>query len=275
MRKLLVIGAGRFKAIAALALTMVLVPAAMASATEISLATQTVTTNQIYTWDFAGALPNMYEVSLEFVTFDGRTNTFPVTVSEQLPPANLAPAGYQCVPIAGPGPDSLSGGGCRAFDISAPAPASGEWDEFLAQFTWSYDTSALPGFSNGGSANNIRVFSSTTGDITQIDANGQSSYFDASNPSGCTSCFEPDGTPSTLSPFELFLRLFFLHLLQFLNSLLNPGISDPGVSSIEDSDDIQGIYVNTSTTPEPGTLVLLGSGVIGVLAARRRMLKSA
>jgi hypothetical protein len=95
--------------------------------------------------------------------------------------------------------------------------------------------------------------------------------------------FWPDGSPQTASDYpphggflDIYGLLFNVGNGQVVNIWSNGvgtnGMADYGasISTADNQLDYVASGVTTTTTPEPGTLLLVGSGLVGVLGLRRR-----
>jgi hypothetical protein len=141
--------------------------------------------------------------------------------------------GYQCVDLLSP----TTGAPCVDFGIFAPAPGPTSWQNYLVKIAWDFDSNSLFPNSPG---NRITILHD---------------FGDRQSPGDSDNIYDED---MCLNPLNTACTYF-------------PGPGDPSLSSGDTDFQHQLIALRPAdVVPEPATLILLGSGISGILYRRRR-----
>jgi hypothetical protein len=189
-----------------------------------------------------GNTTNVYDFgAFDYIlTLGSVTGTFDVSITAQFgTQASFAPQmanfpGYQCVDLMDP---SNTGSPCVDFGIFAPDPVQSGWNKYKFKIQWDFDSNAL--FPNNP-GNRITVLHD---------------FGPRQKPGDFDSIYDEDMCKNPLNDACIYF----------------PGPGDPSISSGDT--DFQHMLVALTpadVVPEPGTLIMLGSGISAFLYRRHR-----
>jgi hypothetical protein len=225
------------------------------------------TNTTVHRFEFGDNAPGFPASTFSYtLQFDTVLTAFQATVTANSTLTRILPPGYVCIPIAG------TETSCVEFTVTGPNGPNdpGEPNNFTGLYRvliqWFYDTDPhYPDDPNG----RVRILHYRN-DGSQNDMTIPGTYFSPGNPPSEQQCF---GESSDLALLMTRSELDAACGFSTDELLLLSTDGDPGVAGREDSFSTMIVAQApnpNAAVPEPGTMILLGSGVALLAAVRRR-----